>query len=52
MDLVAWANAIPQVVMTAVEITIVAGLALMAVYVLWPRPKSKDQAKDQESGDA
>ncbi len=52
MDLVAWANAIPQVVMTAVEITIVAGLALMAVYVLWPRPKSKDQAKDRESGDA
>lgn len=46
MDLVAWANAIPQEVLTGVELTIVGGLALMAMYVVWPRPKSKDQDGD------
>lgn len=48
MDLVGWLNAVPQLVYTIVEYAITGGLALMAVYVFWPRRKQPDQQPDQE----
>lgn len=44
-------NAVPQLVYTVVEYVIVGGLALMAVYVAWPRPKEPngDSEPDETS---
>ena len=49
MDLVGWLNAVPQLVYTIVEYAITGGLALMAVYVFWPRRKQPDQEPDGDS---
>ena len=50
--LVAWANAIPLEVFTGVEIVVLAGFALVAVYGIWARLKNRGaDSKDRDEQD-